>query len=357
MYRDLPFLGIFEGASPEDRSAKRVFQTTMPIAFVTGATGFIGSHVVQCLLEKGFSVCALARPGSRHPDLVGMEVEWRTGDIRSPKQVWEAMEGCDAVFHIAADYRLWCRNPEEIYETNVQGTVHVLEAALARGVKRVVYTSSVGALGLGNHGVPADETAPVCIEDMVGHYKRSKFLAERRAEDFLRQGLPLVMVHPSTPVGPGDLKPTPTGKIIVDFLNGRMPAYLNTGLNLVHVKDVAEGHWLALERGNVGEKYILGNQNLTLAEIFQRLEKISGVPAPRIRLPYTPILVLAKLNDWISRATGVEPLIPLEGVRMARKYMFFNPEKAVRELGLPQTPVDVALAEAVAWFRDHGYAP
>jgi len=329
----------------------------MSIAFVTGATGFIGSHVALCLLEKGFTVCALARPGSRHPDLAAARVEWRTGDIRSLQEVQDAMEGCDVVFHVAADYRLWCRNPQEIYETNVRGTRNVLEAARAHGVERVVYTSSVGALGLHPHGAPADETVRVCLEDMVGHYKRSKFLAERCAEEFARAGLPVVMVHPSTPVGPGDHKPTPTGKIIVDFLNGRMPAYLNTGLNLVHVGDVAEGHRLALEKGIVGEKYILGNRDLTLAEIFGLLEKISGIRAPRILLPYAPILLLARINDRISRAVGVEPLIPLEGVRMARKCMFFNPGKAVRELGLPQTPVETALAQAVTWFRSHGYAP
>ncbi len=329
----------------------------MPIAFVTGATGFIGSHVALCLLENGFTVCALARPGSRHPDLAAARLEWRTGDIRSPHEVQEAMEGCDVVFHVAADYRLWCRNPREIYETNVGGTRNVLEAARIHGIERVVYTSSVGALGLDPHGAPADETVQVCLEDMVGHYKRSKFLAERCAEEFVRAGLPVIMVHPSTPVGPGDRKPTPTGKIIVDFLNGRMPAYLNTGLNLVHVRDVAEGHRLALEKGIMGEKYILGNRDLTLAEIFGLLEKISGIRAPRILLPYAPILLLARINDRISRAVGVEPLIPLEGVRMARKCMFFNPGKAVRELGLPQTPVETALAEAVSWFRSHGYAP
>ena len=205
------------------------------------------------------------------------------------------MAGCEAVFHVAADYRLWVRNPEELYETNVTGTINVLRAALLKRVERVVYTSSVGALGLRNDGKPADETTPVRLEDMVGHYKRSKFLAEREAERFLAQGLPVVMVHPSTPVGPGDHKPTPTGKIIVDFLNRRMPAYLDTGLNLIHVSDVAEGHLLALERGRVGEKYILGNQNLTLAEIFGLLEKVSGIPAPRFRLPYCPILFLGYL--------------------------------------------------------------
>jgi dihydroflavonol-4-reductase len=256
---------------------------------------------------------------------------------------------------VAADYRLWVRNPEELYETNVTGTVNVLRAALLKRVERVVYTSSVGALGLRSNGKPANEATPVRIEDMIGHYKRSKFLAEREAERFLDWGLPVVIVHPSTPVGPGDHKPTPTGKIIVDFLNRRMPAYLDTGLNLIHVSDVAEGHLLALERGRVGEKYILGNQNLTLAEIFARLERVSGIAAPRYRLPHRPILFLGYLCHLVSRISGREPLIPYEGVKMARKFMFFDASKAVRELGLPQTPVELALTEAVTWFRNHGY--
>ncbi len=327
----------------------------MATAFVTGATGFIGSHVALHLLERGWRVRGLKRPASPAPCLEKADIEWCPGDIRYLEQVQAAMAGCEAVFHVAADYRLWVRNPEELYETNVTGTTNVLRAALLKRVERVVYTSSVGALGLRNDGKPADETTPVRLEDMIGHYKRSKFLAEREAERFLAQGLPVVMVHPSTPVGPGDHKPTPTGKIIVDFLNRRMPAYLDTGLNLIHVSDVAEGHLMALEHGRVGEKYILGNQNLTLAEIFGLLEKVSGIPAPRYRLPHRPILFLGYLCDLVSRVTGREPLIPYEGVKMARKFMFFDASKAVRELGLPQTPVELALAEAVAWFRIHGY--
>ncbi len=327
----------------------------MATALVTGATGFIGSHVAVNLVAKGWRVRALRRATSHPPDIGRLDVEWCSGDIRNFDQVRSALAGCDAVFHVAADYRLWARNPEEIYETNVAGTVNVLRAALQQRVERLVYTSSVGALGSRPDGKPADETTPVCLEDMVGHYKRSKFLAEREAERFLEQGLPVIMVHPSTPVGPGDHKPTPTGKIIVDFLNGRMPAFLDTGLNLIHVSDVAEGHLLALERGRVGEKYILGNRDLTLAEIFALLERVSGVPAPRFRLPYYPILGLGYVCEMLSRITGREPLIPLEGVKMARKFMFFDATKAVRELGLPQTPVELALAEAVGWFRERGY--
>jgi len=327
----------------------------MAKAFVTGATGFIGCHVARQLLELGWEVVALKRENSSHPSLQSGDLEWRIGDMRNFDQVHRAMAGCTTVFHVAADYRLWAKHSREIYESNVTGAINVLEAALRNRVDRVVYTSSVGALGLNRDGKPADELTPVTVYDMVGHYKRSKFLAERKVEEYLRRGLPVVMVHPSTPVGSGDHKPTPTGKIIVDFLNGRMPAYLNTGLNLVHVRDVARGHLLALEQGRNGEKYILGNRNLTLAEIFQLLEEISGIPAPRFRLPYTPILILAYANRALSAITGKEPLIPFEGVRMARKYMFFDPRKAIRELGLPQTPVEKALSEAVAWFREHGY--
>jgi dihydroflavonol-4-reductase len=327
----------------------------MATAFVTGATGFIGSHVALHLLQRGWRVRALRRSNLRSPSLEKADIDWCSGDIRNFEQVLSGMIGCEAVFHVAADYRLWARNPQEIYDTNVTGTGNVLRAALRNRVERVVYTSSVGTLGLRAGGEPADEATPVDLKDMVGHYKKSKFLAEREAERFLDQGLPVVMVHPSTPVGPGDHRPTPTGKIIVDFLNHRMPAFLNTGLNLVHVSDVAAGHLLALERGRVGEKYILGNLNLTLAEIFGVLEKVSGIPAPRYRLPYYPILFLGAVFQAASKITGREPAIPYEGVKMARRFMFFDAGKARRELGIPQTPVELALAEAVAWFRDHGY--
>ncbi|MEN6441386.1 MAG: hopanoid-associated sugar epimerase [Syntrophobacter sp.] len=326
----------------------------MPRAFVTGATGFVGHHVAAALLNRGWSVSGLRRQSSVHPvQLPG--IQWTIGDIRQPDQLAGVMEGADALFHVAADYRLWARDPREIYESNVTGTKNILEAALSAGIQTVVYTSSVGALGLNPDGTPADETAPVSFHDMIGHYKKSKFLAEREAEKFLQKGLRVVFVHPSTPVGPADHKPTPTGKIILDFLNRKMPAYINTGLNLVDVRDVAEGHCLACEKGRTGEKYILGNKNLALSDIFVLLEKISGLPAPRVRLPVTPILCLAGLFHLLSFVTKREPLIPFEGVRMAKKLMFFDSTKAVRELGLPQTPVETALADAVAWFGDNGY--
>ena len=326
----------------------------MPVAFITGATGFVGHHVAAALIRRGWRLRALCRkPPAQSIDLPG--IEWQIGDIRNSGQVMSAISGAEAVFHVAADYRLWAPNPREIYESNVAGTVNVLQAAMAAGVKRVVHTSSVGALGLAPDGTAADENTPVCLEDMVGHYKRSKFLAEREAQKFLDKGLPIVFVHPSTPVGPGDHKPTPTGKIIVDFLNRKMPAYLDTGLNLVDVRDVSEGHCLAFERGRIGEKYILGNRNLTLAEIFAILEEISKIPAPKVKLPYTPILWLAGILHLVSFVTRREPMVPYEGVKMAAKRMFFDSSKAIRELGFPQSPVETALSDAVEWFRQNGY--
>lgn len=327
----------------------------MPTAFVTGATGFVGSHVALILLENGWKVRALKREHPVHPWLRARDIDWRTGDLKDFHGLRRAMADCETVFHVAADYRLWAKNPAEIYANNVVGTTNVLQAAIEQGVDRVIYTSSVGALGLNPDGTPANEETPVCLEDMVGHYKRSKFLAERKAEEFARQGLPVVVVNPSTPIGPGDHKPTPTGKIIVDFLNGKMPAYLNTGLNLVHVRDVAQGHLLAMERGRIGHKYILGNQNMTLAGIFRLLEQISHLPAPRFRLPYRPVLCLAYINSVLSKITGSEPVIPFEGVKMAKRHMFFDSSKAIRELGLPQTSVQCALEEAVEWYETNGY--
>jgi dihydroflavonol-4-reductase len=326
----------------------------MPAGFITGATGFVGSHVAKNLIQNGWSLKALCRTLSAQCFEL-QDLTWKIGDIRDSDQITKAMEGAEAVFHVAADYRLWARSPSEIYETNVTGTVNVLRAALEAGVRRVVYTSSVGALGLTPDGTPADENTPVRLEDMVGHYKRSKYMAEREAEKFLEKGLPLVFVHPSTPVGPGDHKPTPTGKIIVDFLNRKMPAFIDTGLNFVDVRDVAEGHRLAFEKGRIGEKYILGNRNMTLAEVFTMLETISGVSAPRVKLPYTPILWLAWILNLVSFITRREPLIPYEGVKMASKRMFFDASKAVRELGIPQTRVETALSDAVEWFGNNGY--
>ena len=324
-------------------------------AFVTGATGFIGASLVRELLRDGHQVRALARTGANRKNIEGLPLEIWEGDLLAPDSLAAGIEGCDWVFHTAADYRLWTRDPAAMYAANVEGTRGVLEGALRAGVGRVVYTSSVGTLGNPGDGTPGDETTPVTYADMVGDYKKSKFLAERAAKEFIPRGLPLVIVNPSTPVGVLDIKPTPTGKIIVDVLNRAMPAYLDTGLNLIDVEDCARGHILAAERGRVGEKYILGNRNLTLREIFLLLEEIAGIPAPKVRLPYTPILLAACVNEALSRLTGREPLIPLNGVLMARKFMFFDSTKAIRELALPQTPVAEALTKAVAWFRANGY--
>ena len=325
----------------------------MTKTLVTGGTGFVGRAVVEELLAKGREVRVLAR----RPDVLReLEVEVAAGDLRDPEAVAAAVRGCHRVFHVAADYRLWVPDPKAMYAANVQGTRDLLAAAAEAGVERVVYTSTVGALGNPGDGTPGTEATPVTLADMVGHYKRSKFLAEQVVLEFAGKGLPVVLVHPTAPVGQGDSRPTPTGQIIVDYLKGRMPAYLETGLNLVHVRDVARGHLLAEEKGRVGEKYILGNQNLSLSEIFRMLAEITHIPAPQVRLPYWPILALSYLDEfWATHVSGKPPRMPVAGVKMAKKFMYFDSSKAVRELGLPQTPVRQALAEAVAWFTGHGY--
>jgi dihydroflavonol-4-reductase len=325
-------------------------------AFVTGATGFIGASIVRELLKDGCQVRALARPGSDRRNLEGLDIEIWEGDLSDRGSLIKGLTGCQTLFHAAADYRLWTRSPAAMYEVNVGGTRTVLAAALAAGIEKVVYTSSVGTLGNPGDGTPGNERTPVDFSQMVGDYKKSKFLAERAAEEFLAKGLPLVIVNPSTPVGPRDIKPTPTGKIIVDYLNHRMPAYLDTGLNLLDVETCARGHILAAQKGRIGEKYILGNENLTLAAIFGMLSQITGLKAPLVKLPYLPILWAAYANQALSSLTGKEPLIPLAGVQMAAKFMFFDSSKAVTELGLPLTPVKESLERAVSWFRSHDYA-
>jgi len=325
--------------------------------FVTGATGFIGASIVRELLLDGREVRALVRQGADTTNLAGLDIELWQGDLRDGGSLQKGLQGCDVLYHAAADYRLWTRNPDEMYRINVDGTRAILEAALVNGLSRVVYTSSVGTLGNPGDGTPGSEDTPVTLDDMVGHYKKSKFLAERAAEDFIGRGLPLTIVNPSTPVGPMDVKPTPTGRIIVDFLNRKMPAYLDTGLNIIAVEDCARGHILAEQKGAVGGKYILGNANLTLREIFAVLADLTGLAAPKVRLPYAPILLAAYVNEGLSKLTGREPLIPLAGVQMAAKFMYFDSTRAVRELGLPQTPVRDALQRSVEWFRQNGYAP
>ena len=324
-------------------------------ALVTGATGFIGANIVRALLNAGYEVRALVRPESDRRNLDGLDIEFATGDVRDPGSLQRAMQGCELVFHAAALYSFWVRPRRLIYDINVTGTRNVLDAALKARVERVVYTSSVATLGLRDDGTPADESTPVDPQKIIGDYKKSKYLAEQVALEYSTK-LPVVIVNPSFPVGPYDAKPTPTGKVILDFLNRKMPAYVETGMNVVAVEDVAVGHVLAATRGRIGERYILGGENVTMRELLELLSEITGLAAPRIRLPYYPILGLSYLNAAICAITGATPRMTPETIRMSRHYMFFDPGKAVRELGLPQTPAREALRRAVEWFRDSGMA-
>lgn len=315
----------------------------------------MGAHVVRALLKEGRAVRCLVRQGSRRDNLEGLDVETAVGDITDPATLGPVMTGVSTLYHCAANYRLWAKDPAELSRVNVGGTENVLAAAAEAGVAKVVYTSSVGALGLKSDGSPADETTPVEREEVVGQYKKSKYDAERAAEAWAGRGLPVVIVNPSTPVGELDIKPTPTGQMIVDFLNGRFPAYVDTGLNLVDVRDVALGHLLAAERGRIGQKYILGNRNMTLKEILEALSRLTGLPAPRLRLPHAVPLAAAAVATLVARVTGRPPRVSLESVRMSMHRMFFDAGKAVRELSFPQSPVEEALGRAVAWFREKGY--
>jgi dihydroflavonol-4-reductase len=307
--------------------------------------------VARALLERGRKVRTLVRGAGRVREL---EVELAFGDLRDPDSLADAMKGCDTVYHVAGDYRLWSKHPDELYGSNVDGTRNMLAAALKEGVERFVYTSTVGCIGFVKDGL-GDENTPASLQDMTGHYKRSKFMAEKHAIQFASVGLPLVIVNPTAPVGGHDFKPTPTGRTILEFLKGRMPAYLDTGLNLVDVRDVAEGHLLACEHGKKGERYILGCENLTLKEVFDRLSSVSGRPAPERRIPYVVALAAAVADEAKSRITGKAPRVPLEGVRMAKTKMFVTHEKAACELGYRPGPVDQALSRAVNWFRENGY--
>ena len=323
---------------------------------VTGATGFVGGTVARELVRAGREVRLLVRPTADRRNLRGLPVEVSPGDVRDLDSLLRAAAGCAQVYHVAALYKLWVRHKQEIYACNVTGTDNVLKAARARGVEKVIYTSSVATLGLPGDGTPGNEATPVSLADMVGHYKRSKFLAEQVALRYAAEGLPVVIVNPSTPVGAGDLKPTPTGKLVVDFLNGRMPGYVDTGLNLVDVEDVARGHVLAAEKGRVGEKYILGHENLTLRQILSLLAELTGRAAPRFKVPYTLALGVAYADAALARLIpGREPFAPPVGVKLSKKKMFFDPSKAVGELGWGQTPVREALCKAVQWFAENGY--
>ena len=327
----------------------------MKTAFVTGGTGFVGAHVVRKLVERGYHVIALVRPSSNLTLLKGLPLHTVVGDLTDFDSLLPPMRDIDELYHVAADYRLWARNPHEIYMNNVAGTRNILEAAFVCGVSRVVYTSSVGCLGLGQDGSDGDETTFVCRDTLVGNYKKSKYDAEQAALEYVARGLDLVIVNPSTPVGPGDIKPTPTGKIVLDFLNGSMRGYVDTGLNLIAVEDVAEGHILAAQKGKTGEKYILGNRNMTLREILETLARLTNRKPPSLHVPHLLALAAAVVDTAKCKAFSKEPCIPIEGVLMSQKKMFFSSAKAVRELGLPQSSIEDALARSIEWFEENGY--
>src|SRR5271167_4783254 len=325
--------------------------------FVTGATGFLGSHVARVLADQGADLRLLVRSTSNLRNLEGLNAETATGDLRDPGSLETAIAGCDTLFHVAADYRLWVRDPAEMYRSNVDGTRAILEAARRNGVRRVVYTSSVATMGFTSNGHPADESSPLSLDNMIGHYKRSKFMAEEVALEAGRGGMDVVVVNPSTPVGEQDIKPTPTGRIVVDFLKKKFPAYVDTGLNLVDVRECARAHVTALEKGRSGERYILGGENLTLKQILDKLAAITGLPSPKVRVPYVMALATGVVDEVVTgRILGREPRATIDAVRMGLKKMFVSSSKAERELGWKANGVDDALCRAVEWFRQHGYA-
>jgi dihydroflavonol-4-reductase len=327
------------------------------LAFVTGATGFVGSHVARALAEQGADLRLLVRANSNTKNIDEVKADRFVGDLRDPASLAKGIAGCDAVFHVAADYRLWVRDPEEMYRANVEGTRAILEAARKNRVRRVVYTSSVATMGFTSNGQPADEKSPVSLDNMIGPYKRSKFMAEQVAIETARAGQDVVIVNPSTPVGARDIKPTPTGRIILDFLKRKFPAYVDTGLNLVDVSACAHGHIAALEKGRSGERYILGGENLTLKQILDKLGAITGLPSPTVRVPYVLALATGVVDEiFTGRIRGREPRATIDAVRMGRKKMFVSSAKAERELGWKRVPVDDALRRAAEWFRENGYA-
>ena len=323
---------------------------------VTGATGFVGAAVVRHLLERGDTVRVFTREGSNRRNIEGLKVEIATGDLRDRAAVARAVQGCTALYHVAADYRLWVPNPEEIYRTNVEGSRNLLLAAADAGVGRMVYTSSVAVLGLNGDGTPSDEETPVALEHMIGHYKRSKFLAEEAVRELVvEEDLPIVIVNPSTPIGPRDVKPTPTGRMIVEAAAGRMPAFVDTGLNIVHVDDVARGHLLAFERGRPGERYVLGGADMTLAQILAEIAALVGRKPPKVKLPHDLVMPIAYGAEAWARLRGKgEPFATVDGIRMAKKLMYFSSNKAERELGYKSRPPVEALRDAVDCFRARG---
>ena len=326
-------------------------------AFVTGATGFVGSHVARALAEQGAELRLLARPSSRKENIADLRADVATGDLCQPESLRKAMQGCDVVFHVAADYRIWVRDPDQMYRANVEGTRAVIQAAQACGVRRVIYCSSVATMGFTQSGQIVDEDTPVSLSDMVGHYKRSKFMAEQIALEAGRNGANVVVVNPTTPIGERDIKPTPTGRIIVDFLNRKFPAYVDTGLNLADVKEVARGHLLAMEKARPGERYILGGENLTLKQILDRLAALTGLPSPNLKVPHAVAMGFAAFDQFFTGIVrGKEPRATIDAVKMGRKKMFASSAKAERELGYRIVPVEDALRRAVAWFCANHYA-
>jgi dihydroflavonol-4-reductase len=325
--------------------------------FVTGATGFLGSHVARQLLSRGAQLRLLVRPTSRVDNIADLPAERVVGDLRDLESLKRGMSSCEFVFHVAADYRLWTRNGQELYDSNVEGTRNVLAAARDSGVRRVIYTSSVATMGFGNNGRLTDEKTPVTLSNMIGDYKRSKFMAEQIVIEAARGGQNVVVVNPTTPIGERDIKPTPTGRIVVDFLRRKFPAYVDTGLNLVDVADCAQGHLLAMEKAVPGERYILGGENLTLKQILDKLAAITGLPSPKVKLPYAVAYATGVVDTVVSgKLLKREPRVTLDAVRMGRKKMFITSAKAERELGWNPRPVDGALRRAVEWFQANGYA-
>jgi dihydroflavonol-4-reductase len=326
--------------------------------FITGATGFVGSHVARCYADQGATLRLLTRKTSRLEAIADLNAETVQGDLRDPQQLRSALTGCDVLVHVAADYRLWVRDPNEMYAANVEGTRQLLQLARVVGVPRVVYTSSVATMGFRTDGTIVDESSPVSLDDMIGHYKRSKFLGEQEAIQAARAGQHVMILNPTTPIGPGDAKPTPTGGIIVDFLNRKFPAYVDTGLNLVDVGEVARAHVLALDHGTPGERYILGGENLTLKQILDRMSAITGLPSPTMKVPHAVAMAFAFFDENITgRLRGKEPRATVEAVRMGRKMMFASSARAERELGFKVLPVYNALRSAIEWFIANGYAP
>jgi dihydroflavonol-4-reductase len=326
--------------------------------FITGATGFVGGHVARQYAAEGACLRLLTRQTSRLDSLAGIDAEMVKGDLREPEKLRSALSGCDALVHVAADYRLWVRDPKQMYAANVDGTRELLKLAREVGIQRVVYTSSVATMGFKTDGTIVNEETPVSLTDMIGHYKRSKFLAELEAIQAAKAGQHVIILNPTTPIGPGDAKPTPTGRIIVDFLNKKFPAYVDTGLNLVDVAEVARMHMVALERGTPGERYILGGENLTLKQILDRMSAITGLPSPKRKVPHSVAMGFAFFDETITgKLRGKEPRATVEAVRMGKKMMFASSAKAERELGFQVVPVYPALRAAIDWFVAHEYAP